>query len=237
MTTLVIPARYNGPPSSANGGWSAGSLATLLDGAACVTVRLRRPPPLETRLDVTVTDGSATAALPDGGGVVLEATATEAAEHPGLAAVPRVGEGEAAAAASAYRGARDHPFPTCFTCGPERPPGDGLHLTPGILPDRPTDTACVWTPVAPADVPTVWAALDCPGGWSVDLAGRPMVLGTMTAVVHRIPDVGERCVVMGRQLDHVGRKAHTTTTLWSGDDVLAQATATWIAVDPAVFSA
>lgn len=236
MATLVIPSRFNGPPASGNGGWTAGSLARLLDPESCVSIRLLQPPPLETPLDVALDAESATASRRDDGSAVLEATVTAAAEHPGLATIPAVEEAIAAGAASAYRGLKDHPFPTCFTCGPERPPGDGLHLTPGVLADRPQDTACLWTPQAAADGPTVWAALDCPGGWSVDLVGRPMVLGTMTAVVHRAPVAGERCVVMGRALRTEGRKAFTATTLWSGDEVLAQATAVWLAVDPAAFS-
>jgi acyl-CoA thioesterase FadM len=64
-----------------------------------------------------------------------------------------------------------------------------------------------------------------------------MVLGTITAGINRLPRHGERCVVAGRALDVQGRKASTATTLWSGDEVLARATAVWVAVDPKAFSA
>lgn len=240
MTALVVPTRFNGPPRSGNGGWTAGSLAAVLDPQAFVTVRLHRPPPLDTELQIVPVlreDGGAGASArgPDDD-VVLEAFLTRPQDHPGLAPVPRVTDEQADAAAPRYRGRSNHPFPTCFTCGPARPPGDGLHLTPGVLADRPSDTACTWVPAeSEPDVPTVWAALDCPGGWSVDLPGRPMVLGTITALVHRLPRRGERCVVMGRALDAHGRKATTATTLWSGDEVLARATAVWIGVDPKAF--
>lgn len=242
MSQLVVPARFNGPPGSGNGGWTAGSLAAALDPQACVTVRLHRPPPLDTALEVVPTPqtdgGTGASARRSDGTVVLDALVTRPQDHPGLAPVPRVADEQADAAAPRYRGRRNHPFPTCFTCGPDRPPGDGLHLTPGVLEDRPGDTACTWVPdEADPDVPTVWAALDCPGGWSVDLVGRPMVLGTITAAIHRLPRRGERCVVMGRALDVHGRKASTATTLWSGDEVLARATAVWVAVDPKAFSA
>ena len=50
MTTIVIPRRFNGPPSSANGGYAAGALAEAA-GLEDVTVQIRRPPPLETPLD------------------------------------------------------------------------------------------------------------------------------------------------------------------------------------------
>jgi hypothetical protein len=238
VATLVVPTRFNGPRLSGNGGWTAGTLAALLDppAGACVTVRLRQPPPLEEEMDVVRDGGLVSAVRADGSGTVLEASVTDCDEHPGLAVVPRVDDDTAVAVAAHYRGAENHPFPTCFTCGPDRPAGDGLHLTPGVLPGRPNDTACAWTPAQDADPPTVWAALDCPGGWSVDMLGRPMVLGTITATVDRLPRSGETCVVMGRALDLQGRRAHTATTLWSGNEVLGRATAVWIAVDPTMFN-
>ncbi|GAB2692185.1 hypothetical protein [Thalassiella azotivora] len=236
MRELVVPARFNGPPSSGNGGWTAGALAGLVadagDGAVPVSVRLLAPPPLDVPLRVGVVDDVTRLTGPDGA-AVAEASAAPDAD---LVDVARVPDAEAAAAASAYRGAQQHPFPTCFVCGPDRPLGDGLHLTPGVLADRPDDTACTWEPREAPDVATTWSALDCPGGWSVDLVGRPMVLGTMTAQVLRTPDAGERCVVMGRALGSSGRTARTATTLWSSQEVLARATAVWVAVSPEVLA-
>lgn len=240
MTQLVVPARFNGPPRSGNGGWSAGSLAALLDPDATVSVRLHRPPPLEAAMEVSVDDGTAVATID--GDVVLTAGRVDDDAVP--VAVPAVDAETAAAAAPRFRGLANHPFPTCFTCGPDRAPGDGLRLTPGLLLFRDDATACVWEvhesldggDGAAAD-PTVWAALDCPGGWSVDLAGRPMVLGTVTARVRRRPRVGERCVVTGAALGSSGRKAMTATTLYGADGAeLARAAHVWVAVDPAAFS-
>ena len=86
--------------------------------------------------------------------------------------------------------------------------------------------------------PVVWAALDCPGGWSVDIAGRPMVLGTMTAQVLGVPRAGERCVVVGQAVEVTDRKARTATTLYGQrGDPLAVAAHVWVAVDPASFGA
>src|SRR5215210_7740547 len=48
---VVIERRYNGPPDSGHGGWSAGQ-AAVLTGAPVVEVTLRRPPPLERALSV-----------------------------------------------------------------------------------------------------------------------------------------------------------------------------------------
>jgi hypothetical protein len=130
-------------------------------------------------------------------------------------------------------------------CGLDRSPGDGLRLRPGPLPGRDDATACAWTPDASLDdgggsvaAPVVWAAMDCPGGWAVDLLGRPMVLGTMTASVRRRPTVGERCVVTGTALGSEGRRSMTATTLYDADgEELARAAHVWVAIDPAAFSA
>ena len=66
MTEIVIPARFNGPARSGNGGFVAGSLAEVVlehgDRAVhrVVEVTLRRPPPLDTALTVTTEDGVTT---------------------------------------------------------------------------------------------------------------------------------------------------------------------------------
>ena len=47
--TLTIPARFNGPPASANGGYTCGLVAGLV-GAEDVSVSLRLPPPISKPL-------------------------------------------------------------------------------------------------------------------------------------------------------------------------------------------
>ena len=53
--TLTLPARFNGPSESANGGYTCGRVAALL-GADVASVSLRSPPPLERPLDVVRED-------------------------------------------------------------------------------------------------------------------------------------------------------------------------------------
>ena len=55
---VVIAQRFNGPPGSGHGGYSAGRAAALVD-AQTTEVTLRRPPPLETPLTVARRDGGA----------------------------------------------------------------------------------------------------------------------------------------------------------------------------------
>lgn len=218
---MRIASRFNGPPGSANGGVAAGRLASYV-GATSVEVTLRRPPPLDVDLRVDASGGGARAY--DGDVLVAEAA-------PGVVELdvpPPVPVEQAREAESGYAGLDGHPFPTCFVCGPAR--ADGLGLRPGPLGEE--RTACTWTP-ADDDPVLVWAALDCPGGWSVVLPGRPLVLGRMT-LEHRVRVVaGEPHVVSGWLTGSEGRKTHTGTALYGPDgSVVAVARGTWLAIDP-----
>lgn len=248
----IDPTRC-GPPSSANGGWTAGLLADALlselgrTAALPVTVNLRRPPPLGVDMSLQLDGhGSATqarllvAADPAGAEQAVVAAAVPE-QTAALPPVPPVDAAVAAAATGRYAGADDHPFPGCFVCGTARTDGDGLCLRPGRVDGG--RTACTWTPhgnFAGADgtlaAAYVWAALDCPGGWTTDLVGRPMVLVRMTALVHRRPAVGEKLVVVGQHLDTEGRKTHAATTAYdSSGGIVGRAAQLWISVDPATF--
>ncbi|ASU86200.1 hypothetical protein CDO52_13535 [Nocardiopsis gilva YIM 90087] len=249
LAELTVDSRYNGPPDSANGGYISGLLAGRLGarGAAGVRVTLRKPPPLDTPMKVENTD--------DGGLQLLDGdervAVAESAEAP-VETVPPVPYAQAERAQARYRGLSGHPFPTCFTCGTDRAPGDGLRLFAGpVGDDDPTTVACTWTPDpalplaravhgsdddTPRDavpIEIVWAALDCPGGWSSDVSERPMVLGRMTAAVDRAPQVGRPHVVMGRLLGTEGRKVFTASTIYDPDgEIVARAQATWIMIRP-----
>lgn len=233
MSTLVVPARCNGPRASGNGGWTAGALAEHVPGRGTsgpVTVRLLQPPPLETPMQV-VGDGSG-ARLEHDGRPVATATPAEAMT---VAGDPDPVTAEAADAAStSYAGFRRHPFPTCFSCGPARDEGDGLRIFPGRLPDG--RVAAVWR-AREVDLPTTWAALDCVGGWSSDIDRRPMVLGQITAEVPRQPTPGTAYVVVGTEISVEGRKTRTRSGLYDADGaLLAHAEHVWIEVDPATFN-
>ncbi len=225
---MIITRRFRGPDRSGNGGYTSGLLAGAL-GTVVTTVTLRQPPPLETSLDV----------VPDGSGLRLESgDALVATAAPGELTRPvpePVPYDVAVKATESYGGFVKHPFPGCYTCGPDREVGDGLRIFPGHV--REDGVAAPWVPtdVSPA---TVWAALDCPGGWSFDLTGRPMVLGRMTATVTGVPAAGEECVVVGHAHGLDGRKGHTSSALYGADGtLLARAEQIWIAVDPEAINA
>ena len=251
MTELLVPRRFCGPPSSGNGGWTAGALAGLLDhdcpadhAAAWPTVQvtLRKPPPLDTPMPVS--DGVAVDAAGD---VVAAAEVVDRDLQP----VDAVTAAEADAATASYSGHTAHPFPTCFACGTGRE--DGLRIFPGRVgedADGRVRVAAPWTPdpsvaedfhVYATGEPRVslaatWAALDCVGGWAGDLEERLMVLGRMTARIDTLPVIGEPHVAIGGARGTDGRKTYTASTLLDSDGrVVGVAEHVWFAVDPAAF--
>jgi len=141
---------------------------------------------------------------------------------------------QALAAGPAYEGLRSHPFPTCFACGTKRDPSDALCLHTGLLAGHSTLRAAAWTPRESAPE-LVWAALDCPGAWACGIAGRELVLGTMTASIQELPLVGEPHVVLAWPRGQDGRKYYSGTCLYAADGRLfAQADAVWTTVDATV---
>jgi hypothetical protein len=226
---VIIAGRFNGPADSGNGGYSAGLIASLVDsdagrpGKSAVTVTLRRPPPLDTALSVKT--------RPDGGVAVYHDDRLIAdalpADPPAGPPVRPVTENEAYAVAKDYPGFVEHPFPSCYVCGPDRAAGDGLRIFPAPLADG--RTAAVFSVPAEVTTATVWAALDCPGGWAITEPGRRYVLGRVTAAVTRLPVPATRCVVMGELIGMDGRKAQVRSAVYGPDGaLLARAEATWI---------
>jgi hypothetical protein len=253
---LLVPRRFCGPPSSGNGGWTAGALAALVshdcpeDRARSwptIRVALRQPPPLDTPMPVSEEDGATVATV--GGAVVARATVVD--DRP--TTVDPVPASEARAASARYPGLSSHPFPTCFVCGTDRSEGDGLRIFPGQVDDQDgaTRIAAAWSPhpsvgedfhayvdeLPRASLATTWAALDCIGGWAGDLTERLMVLAGMTARVDALPVIGEQHVVVGLARGREGRKTFTASTLYDSDGrVVACAEHVWVAVDPAAFA-
>ncbi|UUW91857.1 hypothetical protein [Pimelobacter simplex] len=238
LPPLIVPHRFNGPPRSGNGGWTAGALAATLPAQAlgtAVTVTLRQPPPLDVPLPVEPT--AAGVLVTHDGQTVAEAVYAESSPVP----VAPVSASVAAEAEGRFIGHRTHLFPGCFVCGPDRRVGDGLRIFAGHLAGTErTDAddsrvAATWTPYESA-VPIAWAALDCPGGWASDLEARPSVLGRMTAEVRSVPRTSERYVVVGELRGIDGRRTYTAATIYGpGDVVVATAEHVWITIDLGAF--
>jgi len=211
---LAIDPRYNGPPESANGGYTCGLLAGLVGEPAEIT--LRSPPPLGRPLRFD--DGQAR----DGETLVAEAQRVELALH----VPPPVSFEEAEEASRRYPGFEAHAYPTCFVCGPDR--SDGLRLFTGPVHDG--VFAAPWI-AREVTRELVWAALDCPGAIGVGWDGRgDWLLGRMHGQVDGVPCVGERCVVVSWPIGRDGRKGYAGTALYGEDGrLLGRARQTWIA--------
>jgi len=223
---VVIDPRFNGPPTTGHGGYSAGRAAALLDAPA-VEVTLRKPPPLGVPLAVG-RDGDG-ASLYDGHELIADARPVElAVDGPGP-----VAHGVAAAASARFEWQDDHPFPTCFGCGPDRDPADALCLYTGPVGDG--RFAVPWTPPAwsgeaTVDPVFVWAALDCPSSAPVHMTiSAPIVLGRFTVAIEGPVEVGAPHVIQS-WLEHLeGRKYQTAVELWTtGGERRAIGRSVWI---------
>ena len=229
---VVIDRRFNGPPNSANGGYTCGLAGTAVKAPA-VRVSLRKPPPLGVPL-LRRREHDGSVSLLSGDDVI--ATAVPAAVQAHAPPAPTVEE--AAIATRRYVGFAHHRFPTCFVCGTAR--DDGLRIYAGRVADSPI-IASPWTPESDDPV-LAWAVLDCPSAYaieSVDHLTQIVVLASLTVELRERPRAGERHVVAAWPVADDGRKHHSASALYDATGrVLAVADALWIELrDPAAFGA
>lgn len=127
---ISIPTRFCGPPDSGNGGYTCGLIANAL-GVTSLEVTLRAPIPMEHSLQIVpIGNGGAQLRWSD----ALIAEATPAPEWSSIVLpTGKVTFDAAIEAEKASAAFGDHPFPTCFVCGPRRATGDGLRIFPGKL--------------------------------------------------------------------------------------------------------
>ena len=228
---LTIPAEFNGPPTSGNGGYTCGRVAELVD-AEVAEISLRSPPPLDTPLRV-IREGERVE-LRDGDTLVAEGAPGEL-----LLDVPDpvpADEIEAALEEGRARWADGHPFPTCVVCGPARE--DGFGIFPSALAGRDGMFGALWAPdAAAADddgcvrPELVWAALDCPTSAPVANFGEGpvMVLASLTARLGCPVRAGERHTIVSWPLHEDGRKHWAGAALFDPDGALTCASrALWI---------
>jgi hypothetical protein len=230
MTAQIdIPARFNGPPTSGNGGYSCGIVADYIDGPA--RVRLHVPPPLDTPMQVTVAeDGSVE--MHDGETLVGSGQPIDYKLEMPLAPTLE----QAKDATTRFPAYENHIFPTCFVCGPRRPHHDGLEIFPGPVEDW-SLLACVWAPSEDlldeaGNVPShiLWAALDCPGAFAI-MGGKeiPAVLGQLDVEIKKTVKGGEPLVVYSWPLGNEGRKYYAGAAIATASgEVVASSSSIWI---------
>jgi hypothetical protein len=225
---LIVAGRFCGPAGSANGGYFAGCVAAR--AGRTVTVRLLRPPPLDTPFE--------TVELPDGTIAVMSGAERIGEARPAtLDLAPRSPPSyfEAVEASRRYAGFAHHRFPSCFVCGTGRPRGDGMRIFAGPIAERDL-VAAPWVPDVSLEGSDgkvrpefMSAALDCPGFYAASPDDRMMLLGEITVHVSRRVHVGERCTVMGWALEASGRKRAAGTAIVAEDgEICGLARAIWI---------
>lgn len=227
----TIPARFNGPPNSGNGGYSCGILGALIGD--CAEVTLRMPPPIET--DMVVHHEGDDWSLLAGDDVI--ATGRSAELELEVPAPPSLDE--ALAAEPAYSGFEWHLFKGCFVCGPDREEHDGLRLFTGKLPGRDV-VASHWDPgqdvageFGEVQRRIVWAALDCPTYFGGRVADFPKVavLGRLTVKIVNPVRVGHRHIVIGWPIEAEGRKWHGGSAIYTeAGELCAFSRGTWVVI-------
>jgi hypothetical protein len=235
--SLILAPRFCGPPNSGNGGYVCGLIAGYLDGPA--EVMLRQPPPLNRPLTVE-RDSRGSVRLLDGQTPIAEATGLPGGPQLQLPDPVPVRQARAAGSRSPLLTHPElHPYPTCFVCGPDRRPGDGLRIFAGPVQGTAL-SADVWCPgedLAGADGQVrpefIWAALDCPGGIAAvqdAVADRiPYLLGRLAARQLGEVKAGEPHVVVGWRLAAQDRKILAGSALFTASgQAVGVAQATWI---------
>ncbi|MDX6697468.1 MAG: hypothetical protein QOE65_865 [Solirubrobacteraceae bacterium] len=240
--TVTIGRRFNGPPDYGHGGYSCGAIAAEVE-ARVASVSLRRPPPLDTPLEVRRGEGGSVAVL-DGEDVVGEGAPGQLS----LAVPPPVSVEAARMARTRAAWAETHPFPTCFGCGTERDRAEAIATILGPVEGRDGIVADTWTPQAEfADADGrvtplfAWAALDCAtGAGAIPLGSAPHVLARLTVDPALAPvRAGAEHVVMAWAGAVDGRKrTGAAALLTAGGEVCAIGEGLWIALrDPATHGA
>ena len=217
-----------------HGGYVAGLLAERVEGAVQVT--LRRPIPLDVRLDLVDTEGGG-AQLLYGDDLLVEAEPSDLELD--VPPPPPLDAARAAEAASPshYDGRGVHP--TCFGCGTARENGLRVFVGP-LTVDGAEQVAGTWNtaPFAEGDgaVARRWvlAALDCPGAFA--FISREVGAGLLGRIVfeqHGDVCAGGDYVVTGWQVGTDGRKLFAGTALFDdAGTLLAAAKATWFPWTP-----
>jgi hypothetical protein len=230
---ITIPAHLNGPVGAANGGAAAGFLADLLDEP--VAIRFHAPVPLGTPLQPQRADDGTVRVEADGVHVVTVRPWNGEVDI-GHLTIPEPDDVSRAEAQWSVDYGRQHPYPTCFGCGPARATDDGLGLRPGFVPSDGVH-ATAWTPPGTGTVPAwlVWAALDCASGGPALHGTTPdqaVVTGQLAVAIDRPVPAGTDLVAVTRAQQRDGAKTVVTGMLVDRTTrtPLATTTSTWFTI-------
>lgn len=224
--TVQIADRYQGFPGLAMGGISGGLVARAIGTEAEVT--FHRPIPTGEALELVEADEDVELRLADDIGAQGTPTSVD------LEIPTGVTYEDAVVATESYTGHHQHPYPSCFTCGPDRSQGDGLRVFPGLVENGPGIidngplVAAAWTPdpaLAEADgelpLEYIWAAVDCPSIWPLIEAAAPhspdhVVTGRLAVRLDEPVRAGEPHIVAGWPIPGEGRQRRAGAMILDG---------------------
>lgn len=227
--TITISKQFCGPPNSGNGGYVCGMLDRQTDYLSEVT--LQKTIPLNKELNLLQEDE--TVKLMDGDALIAHAKPGDF--YMQVPEPPTFEEAEEAAKNYAGLNGR-HTFPGCFVCGPDHQ--QGMYIFAG----RHEETQLYAAPWIPdrilADeqdrVKTefIWAALDCPGYFSiVKDQPEPFLLGRMTAKILHPITAYEKCTVIAWDLGREGKKHYCGTAVFNErEELCAVAKGIWFKI-------
>ena len=226
LARLVLDPRFNGPPSTANGGYACGAFGELVDGPA--EVSLLSPPPLGVPLGIQ---------FPPDGGVRSSPTARRS---PARGRSTRSTSSRRCGPRSPMRARPRGAIPAtgATRCSPTATSAARAATTGSAS----TSARCAATPTStpPSSSPTprcpnrdgvvapdiVWAALDCPSYtpalWDPE---RPSLLARLAVERLDCVEVGEPVIAVGWHLATEGRKHHTASALLYRDGACSRAPA------------
>ncbi|PJZ27642.1 hypothetical protein [Leptospira kmetyi] len=184
--SIEINEKYCGPPNSGNGGYVAGITANPIEHKAAV-IKIRAPAPLGETLYYSGDSGKNGIRLLSKESNLVIAEAKEDSEF--YRDVPELNSSSLEGIQhpeKEYLGFKQHPFPTCFVCGPNRNHEDGMRIFPAKISDQVGFThlhGAFWNPwkdLSGTDGNVrneiVWAALDCPGGFAVSYVEPTLIV-------------------------------------------------------------
>ena len=244
MTTpsFTIDGRFCGPPRSSNGGYFCGMVAEHFNTP--VAIRLKAPPPLNAVLTLE-SEGDQTR-ITDGCRDIGVALPPKEMPKPSpfisleqarcISEQGRVGSGI------------NHPFPTCFVCGPHRERGEGMRIFTGPNSDE-TLYAAHWFAEAAwsgdgktVDARYIWSAMDCPSSGpafatiSDPKSTKAYVLGTLEVHIEKSVPVGQDYVITCSLDEDTGKLYKTRVSLYDGQGQhYASGRAIWVQVPRSLF--
>jgi hypothetical protein len=232
QASIVIEAKFRGPPDSGNGGYISGAFAGYLDDAVdgagdAVQVTLRAPTPLDAEMQVIGLDAYHLD-VKQGDVLIAQAERVELSidvpEPPSFAAAAAAVKDSLALQPGLNNlvlgGLGFHPI--CFCCGADVDATDGLRVFAAPV-EGFDGVAAAWQPDAsfadeegflPSAV--LWAALDCPGQFAFMNDGiRTGLLGRMTAKILKPVAVSDQIVVIGWCIGIEGKKHFAGTAMFN----------------------